>query len=484
MKKYTLEHFQKIAKQKKGVCLSKKYINIKTHLRWKCEKNHIWKAIPEVIQRGSWCPDCAGSNHKLKSKVGQTRYTKEIARIIKNKNGYLVSPTIIQSSIQPIFVECKAHGKFKTTSNLIKDGAWCLKCGFVQTANKKRIPYKEVVSLIRSKKATLHTTEKEYHLNHGRVAITCKNGHRWSPLSRDIISRGFWCAKCAQLKNDAEKRLDIKVLQKLAAERGGKLLSKTYTNTTTKLEWKCLVEHHWHSVAGSVLGSKGTNGTWCPYCKHTSRSEAICRIYLETMFQKKFNKCRPEWLTGKKGVPLELDGYCEELNLAFEHQGTQHYEGNFRFFSKSTKGLKERDQLKRKLCKKRGVSLIEVPALNTRLPFNQLENFLLTEIEKYGLSKKLMPYELNSKIFKNVWAPRHNEVLKEAHAIALSRKGKCLSTEYINSRTTLLWKCRKGHQWSKLLYDIRAGSWCPECSPNRKYNANLKRVKNEKNKTI
>lgn len=463
MKKLTLEYFQKIAKQKHGVCLSKKYIDIKTHLLWKCERNHIWKAIPDVIKRGSWCHECAGSSHKLKSTHGQTRYTKEILKIITTKNGSLISPKVIKSSTQPIFIRCNKHGKFKTTSNLINGGAWCIQCGFVQTANKKRIPYADIVSLIDSKNAILHTQEKEYHENRGRLSITCSQGHSWAPLSRDIISRKFWCAKCAQIKNDADKRLDIKILHKIAKERGGKLLSTKYTNTTTKLEWECLVGHKWHSVAGSIIGNRRANGTWCPYCKHTSRSEAICRIYLEKMFNRKFIKCRPKWLLGKKGVPLELDGYCEELSLAFEHQGPQHYNEHFRFFSKSTTDLKERDKLKRKICKKQGVRLIEIPSLNVHLPFGQLEEFLLKEIKKLRLSKKLVPYKLNSKIFCHVWAPRHNEALKKAQEIARSRKGKCLSTEYINSRIPLRWKCRKGHQWNKILHKISSGHWCPKC---------------------
>jgi site-specific recombinase XerD len=46
-------------------------------------------------------------------------------------------------------------------------------------------------------------------------------------------------------------------------------------------------------------------------------------------------------------------------------------------------------------------------------------------------------------------------------AIASSRGGHCLSTEYVNVDKNLLWKCGAGHQWSVKSASIRNGSWCP-----------------------
>lgn len=36
------------------------------------------------------------------------------------------------------------------------------------------------------------------------------------------------------------------------------------------------------------------------------------------------------------------------------------------------------------------------------------------------------------------------DTLKE---LAISRGGKCLSTEYINSQTPVEWECENGHKW-------------------------------------
>ena len=47
------------------------------------------------------------------------------------------------------------------------------------------------------------------------------------------------------------------------------------------------------------------------------------------------------------------------------------------------------------------------------------------------------------------------------HAIA--QKGKCLSKTYVNVKTKLLWQCHKKHRFEAIAEKVRAGQWCPEC---------------------
>jgi len=60
-RRLTIEEMQKIAKGKKGKCISKQYINSLTNLTWKCKKGHFWDATPSNIKRGTWCPYCSGN---------------------------------------------------------------------------------------------------------------------------------------------------------------------------------------------------------------------------------------------------------------------------------------------------------------------------------------------------------------------------------------------------------------------------------------
>lgn len=48
--------------------------------------------------------------------------------------------------------------------------------------------------------------------------------------------------------------------------------------------------------------------------------------------------------------------------------------------------------------------------------------------------------------------------------LARSRGGRCISTFYVNSATSLLWECAKGHRWTAVPSSVRKGSWCPECA--------------------
>src|SRR3989344_968350 len=61
LRRGNIKDMQEIAESREGKCLSEKYINVDTKLKWQCEKGHVWEAIPSSIKRGSWCPRCAKS---------------------------------------------------------------------------------------------------------------------------------------------------------------------------------------------------------------------------------------------------------------------------------------------------------------------------------------------------------------------------------------------------------------------------------------
>ena len=67
--------------------------------------------------------------------------------------------------------------------------------------------------------------------------------------------------------------------------------------------------------------------------------------------------------------------------------------------------------------------------------------------------------------FASPLAVEHFEKLKE---IAAENGGRCLSEDYVNDTTKLLWECELGHQWESVPSSVKQGTWCPECASTRK----------------
>jgi hypothetical protein len=112
-----------------------------------------------------------------------------------------------------------------------------------------------------------------------------------------------------------------------------------------------------------------------------SKGETHCRSFLERTFNKKFPKCRPAFLRNPitNGHLMELDCFNEELSLACEYQGEQHYR-YVPYFHKNKEAFynqKYRDQLKKELCEKNNIYLIRVPF------YENIDLFLKKEIDAW-----------------------------------------------------------------------------------------------------
>jgi len=96
------------------------------------------------------------------------------------------------------------------------------------------------------------------------------------------------------------------------------------------------------------------------------------------------------------------------------------------------------------------------------------------------------------KVKNSTWCPACAKNLKlsieHCNLVAKERGGKCLSTEYVNCETKMLWECSNGHQWSARFNDIKNGrQWCPGCMTNRRKQTSLKKYGTDhpmKNKNI
>ena len=121
-----------------------------------------------------------------------------------------------------------------------------------------------------------------------------------------------------------------------------------------------------------------------------SKGETECRRVLQEIFNMPFPKARPDILNNPVtggNHNLELDCYNSRLKLAVEYNGRQHYEYT-PFFHRNKEHFmnqKYRDELKRRMCRDNGITLIEVPYT---VKNENISNYLVQKIKELGFFKK------------------------------------------------------------------------------------------------
>ena len=120
-----------------------------------------------------------------------------------------------------------------------------------------------------------------------------------------------------------------------------------------------------------------------------SKGELECRRVMSNIFKKPFYKSRPMFLNNPVTFGtnnLELDCFNEELKLAVEYDGKQHYE-YIPYFHKSHEAFmnqRYRDYMKEQMCRENGIILIRVPYT---VKNEDIEDFLLEKMRRIKFNK-------------------------------------------------------------------------------------------------
>lgn len=296
--------------------------------------------------------------------------------------------------------------------------------------------------------------EGEYKNDKSRFIIECNKGHQWKPSCSNIFN-GSWCRKCFN-EEKAGKHFILKdgleQASKIAIERGGKCLSTEYINSMIPLQFECKNGHQWSTNISDLK-----KGSWCPTCG-TGIKERTCRNIFEQITSKSFPKKRPSWLLNTRNKQMELDGFCEELSLAFEYHGEYHYVQN-KHFQRDEETLERRqldDRTKVELCEKNNVNLIIIPYT---VKLEEFKDFIFEKLTELNL-----PIKLNENII-DTYVPSNE--LEELHKLAEKKGGKCLSKVYLGSNVKHEFECSKGHTWSSKPSNIKTKTWCPLCGNDR-----------------
>lgn len=463
-------------------------------------------------------------------KYTTTTVRKKILEIIKCKGGKIIECSNYKLAgktpyewyqKQSVLIECAKKHRFTLKVRNLFAHSWCRECSFLKKIERNGQKIREIVVEKRGK--CLFT---EFEGTKFKYQFQCEKNHVFSLRGSYILS-GKWCKFCSKLKRQQK---GFERLQKICEQRGGILLSTNFTSVKMKYKYRCHLKHEFESLASNIL-----TGQWCPDCNQ-SLVERMCRVVIENIFNNSFPSCFPAWLISANNTKLQLDGYCEELKVAFEYNGIQHYK-QMHFDSKEKfEKRKNRDKHKIEVCKERGVKLIIIPSF--RLAYKNIQTHVEKACQKAGfgidinykidlspayatwdleriirvkqklidLGGELISYqgarcEVICNKCKNQWVPAYSTLMRGAwcypcslenkrkgslallHSLAEKNGGTCLAAEFISLNTKVLWKCSiaKHTSWPATTRSIKKGSWCPEC---KKEKQKKKKVNKKEGTTV
>ncbi|MFJ7831850.1 zinc-ribbon domain-containing protein [Peribacillus sp. NPDC097284] len=445
-RKYTIEDMRLLAKNLGGSCLSEEFVSVTKKLLWKCARGHEWDAIPSpMIHRGVWCPSCArerAANPELTvindNKVvsaNSRRLTIEHARkLAEEKKGRCLSDKYINARMKLTW-KCEEGHTWEAPYDSIRSGRWCRVCARIEPNTIEK------AQQLAAKKNG-RCLSREYRNTSEKLTWMCAEGHKWEASYSNVYS-GKWCKVCA--RNEPKT---IKDAHQLAKSRLGKCLSSEYVNAHEKLTWECSGGHVFE-----MNYNNAQQGKWCGYC-HRKLNEQKSRYILESFFDKKFPARRDVLGNG-----YELDGYNEDLKLAFEYQGIQHSKEH-PFFHQKKGAFEEqlnRDLEKRRLSKEKGILLVEIPfnLINDEEKIEFLYKFIVEN--GYKVKQKQHVLEKMSQFYLI------NSFYEELRRIAKERNGELLSKYYNGATEKLNWLCENEHEFLSTPASVKSGKWCPEC---------------------
>jgi hypothetical protein len=306
-----------------------------TQLTFTCSKGHTFpKTIRAVVSRGGWCDFCRnkipGNQAEAEAFLGESGWT-------------LLSP--YEAVTLEVRVRCRECGQDKQGPFHYYQGKPCHHIARSTVSAKMRI--EQVATSMGGKLLSREVSGLEHDYE-----FSCSEGHTFTLTGRAVVRSGSWCKECG------DTRVTPKKILSLIENRGGTLLQPIPSDAKsfTKILIACSLGHEfendWQHMSPPRHG-------WCSTCSKGSKSEELARTTFRQLFGAPFRKARPKWLRNSRGRQMELDGFEENLSLAFEYQGRQHFE-NVGIYTSDAQ-LEQRivdDKQKVRLCADNGITLV------------------------------------------------------------------------------------------------------------------------------
>lgn len=279
-----------------------------------------------------------------------------------------------------VCIICPEHGEFWQKPYLHLHGNKCPKCcGFNRTTKEFIEKAKEVHG------DKYDYSKTEYNGSHSKITIICPEHGEFQQIAKEHLKYG--CKKCADKLVGDRVRLNTDEFIKRAKNIHGNKYDYSkveYINCDKPVCIICPEHGEFWQTPHTHLSIK-IHG--CPFCAN-ERNINEEKLYnkLISYYQNKHKIVRQKkfhWLKNKKR--LSLDFYIEDLDVAIEYQGLQHYT-DIQFFDNNFEYQHNNDLIKIKLCKENGVKLLhfsfDKKIKNYNIEYDTINDFneLITKI--------------------------------------------------------------------------------------------------------
>jgi len=271
------------------------------------------------------------------------KHTIECVRARFAEEGYVLLSNVYVNSGAKVDFECPHKHRGQIRYEDFKQGYRCSKCA----GTKKKI-IEEVREFFEQQGYKL--LSNEYVNSNTYLAYQCPKGHLGKISWGRFFSTGQRCAMCA-----GNSPQNIEYIRQQFEKDGYVLLSTTYVNVHSKLNYRCPKGH-----CRQITWSDFKQGYRCPTCRGRKKEKQLGEI-LEKIFPGKIRHLDNLDFLGRQSVDYSI----RELRMAFEYDGKQHFEPVMFGSGKEQAELnfilqQERDERKNRLCKENNYSLIRI----------------------------------------------------------------------------------------------------------------------------
>jgi hypothetical protein len=463
--KFTAEEYLEMAKEyaisQGGTCLSDKYENQNTKLEFKCHnpKHKSWfSCYDHLVPNKRWCKDCEHENDKpLRDK-----YLNKAKEHALSKGGECLSTEYTRSNDKLLW-QCvdKSHQPWEATyGNVVGTlDRWCPRCVGQFSAEE----WLEKAKIHAESKGGEFLSKKFTTVNDHYLWKCIDPSHKsWATSMSNVFNNNTWCPECGNSTYYKENNTRV-ILEYLLGFNLNKARPSWIINPETDHSLELDGYNEEHKFAFEFQG------------RHHFEDNVYDGSNLEDIIKKdKIKKKSCE----DNGVYLFVINDVKQVSsiddwIAYVVDELEKNNINFNKYF-------DYDELVKKI----------IEANKTSYKDAFLEKAKVYAESKGGecLSEYYINYNTPLKwkcrndehpfwetgiwiIDRNAWCPRcvgkfsKEEFLEKAKLYAKSKKGHCLSAEYINSNTPLEWKCHDDMHpiFFRTTEIISKNRWCPEC---------------------